>query len=139
MLSALRLKILFTVFFIGFSVSSVMAEVEDTFAYKLAVLHIKNEYPQKVLLEGKIEPPTSVIYEFQWILDGMKNRCNNTEEEIASTIVNTWVSVRPHKDINILETARALSLTARNQSLFGTEKVNFRLTSKYWLAQQISP
>jgi len=114
-----------------------VADQEESFAYKLAVLYVKNQNPEKVLLEGDIEPAPSIIYEFQWILDSMKNRCINNEETIAATIVEIWHKAQVHKDINILETARTLSLNAKNTVLFGTKKVNFRLTSHYWLVQQI--
>jgi len=40
--------------------------------------------------------------------------------------------------MKILETARELSKAARNTYLFGPEKVNFRMTSNYWLASKLS-
>ncbi len=115
------------------------AALEDTIAYKIAILHIRAERAEEMLLKNSLEPPSAVVSEFQWILDTLKQRCINPETAIADTIVETWTALRPYDpDRTLLEVARALSLTARNTVLFGVEKVNFRMTSKYWLARELS-
>ena len=111
-------------------------EAQDKLEYKLAVLNAKAEDPQSALLNAAVEPNEAMVSEFHWILDGLKNRCLNPETTIADTMVQIWQTVKGRgARLSLLETARELSQTARNRVLFGDERVNFRMTSAYWLNQ----
>ena len=109
---------------------------EDTIAYKLAVIHTKATDPESVLLKQSVQPSRVIITEFYWIMESLSNRCLNPEKAIADTIIETWQMVKEKGyDISLLEIARQLSQTARNRFLFGDEKVNFRMTTAYWVKQ----
>jgi hypothetical protein len=126
-------------FFILVGISAAQAQdVKSTIAYKLAAMHTKNLTPFKSFINKDIEPPSSLVSEFQWIMDELKARCINPENAVADTIVETWMTFRKVSPaVSLLDTARELSKNAKNTTLFGNEKVNFRMTSKYWLAQQL--
>ena len=118
------------------------ADTKDTIAYKLAILHTKAEHPENELLGKSYQPQASTVAEFQWILDSLKTRCINPETAIADTIVENWnlLNKAPNKQkksLSLLETARELLNTARNTRLFGTDKVNFRMTSQHWLKNKL--
>ena len=111
-------------------------EVEDTIAYKLSVIHTKAIDPESALLNQSVQPSRATISEFYWIMESLRNRCINPENAIADTIVETWKMVRSQGyAVSLLEIARQLSQTARNHYLFGDEKVNFRMTTAYWVKQ----
>lgn len=113
------------------------AEIKGTFAYKMAMMHYRSQHAEEALLNQDLEPPQSIISEFQWIMDTVKHRSLNTETEIADTIVLSWMKIHNiDPEWTLLKTARALSQNARNIPLFGREKVDFRITSQYWLGQQ---
>ena len=135
------LHTLFLLFLLAFLVSSsVAAGLDDRAPYKLALLHTKNEDPESVLLKRKIEPSGAVISEFEWILQSLRNRCLETEDSLAGTIVETWyVTKQRSARISLLEIARALSQMSQNTNLFGRGKVSFRAVSKYWLAKHFLP
>jgi hypothetical protein len=119
---------------------SAMAQ-EDTIAYKLATLNIKAENPENQLLGKPRKPEAAMVSEFQWILDTLKNRCLNPETAIADTLVETWTTanqlLNPQgKSLSLLDTSRQLLAVTRNTKIFGTKKVNFRMTSRYWLQQK---
>jgi len=131
-------RLIVITFFLAWSVNS-HAELEDTFAYKMALMHYRSEHAEEALLKKSLEPPQAIISEFQWILDTVKHRSLNTETEIADAIVTAWMKIRVgNPQWTLLKTARALSLNARNVRLFGREKVDFQITSQYWLTQQLT-
>ena len=127
--------ILFSVFLFC-SHFSFAEDIKETISYKLAVLHSKDLDPDSALFNQPIEPSRAVISEFHWILEGLKNRCINPENAIADTIVETWKFVKSQGyKATLLDISRQLSQTARNHVLFGDEKVNFRMTTAYWIKQ----
>ncbi len=132
---------IFLIFFLMRLLSAPMTVgAEEGIPYKLALLHAKNEDPEKVLLNRKVEPSASVEAEFKWILQGLQNRCVDTENSLANTIVETWYITRHNGGkMTLLEIARALSQVSQNTNLFGQGKINFRLVSKYWLAKHFIP
>jgi len=122
--------------------SGAFADTKDTIAYKLAILHTKAEHPENELLGKPYRPQASTVAEFQWILDSLETRCLNPETALADTIVENWTLhnkafSKQGKSLSLLETARELLTTARNTRVFGTEKVNFRMTSQYWLKNKL--
>lgn len=113
-------------------------DVQETLAYKLAVLHANAESPGQFLIQGQVEPPQAVISEFQWIMDSLRQVCLNPETALADTIVEIWQALkRTSSERSLLEAARDLSRTAVQMSRARQEKVNFRMTSRYWLKQQL--
>ncbi|MDP2654519.1 MAG: hypothetical protein Q8Q08_10900 [Candidatus Omnitrophota bacterium] len=136
-------KIFFSVFttaliLLAASPRPAVALNENSIAYKLAVLEARAQNPEKVLMRQRIKPADAAVMEFQWILDNMKSRCLNPESAIADTIVETWqVLTQKEQKISLLQTARELSSYAQNTRLFGTGKVNFRMTSRYWLQEKL--
>ena len=126
----------FFVLFVFFVQVASAEEVEDTIAYKLAVIHSKAIDPESALLNQSVQPSRTTITEFFWIMESLRNRCINPENAIADTIMETWQMVKSKGyNISLLEISRQLSQTARNHSLFGDEKVNFRMTTGYWIKQ----
>lgn len=132
----------FLIFFGGVSPEFSLAAGKDTIAYKLAVLYTKNENPTNVLLNKSIAPAPTTVAEFEWIIDSFKNRCLNPENAIADTIMESWSNANKFlntkgESISLLQTARELLVITKNTKLFGTEKVNLRMTSRYWLEQKL--
>ena len=124
-----------------FSLSG-FADTKDTIAYKLAILYTQAEHPENELLGKPNKPQAATVAEFQWLLDSLETRCLNPETAIADTIVENWTLLNKvlnnqGKSLSLLETARELLTTARNTKLFGTAKVNFRMTSQYWLKNKL--
>lgn len=113
---------------------------KESIAYKLAILYTREGKPEDALLNKPAMPAAAVVSEFQWILDSLKIRCLNPETAIADTIVENWTAVNKNggKPIGLLETARELATTTKNINLFGKGKVNFRMTSNYWLKQKLA-
>ena len=111
-------------------------DLSEDFAYKLAVIHTQTADPENALLSETVAPSEAVVTEFHWIMETLKNRCLNPETAIADTIIATWQKAKKiGYNKSLLELSRELSITARNYKLFGEEKVNFRMTSSYWLKQ----
>ena len=112
-------------------------QLEDSFGYKLALLHTRAMDPEKAMLE-KVEPQRATISEFEWMLDALKGRCLNQEETIASTFVESWQEARRLGiNISLLEISRKLTTNARDTKLYGRGKVNFRMTSNHWFVLNI--
>ena len=108
-------------------------DLKETIPYKLAILHIRYTDPEAALPDKSVEPSSALVSEFQWILEGLRNRCINPETAIADSIVETWQYVRAKGyGIPLLEIARQLSQVARNRILFGEQRVNFRMITAYW-------
>ncbi len=111
--------------------------IEDTIAYKLAILQTKDIDPEGALLKKAIEPERATVTEFHWILETLRNRCINPETAIADTIVQTWGFVKQKgMRVTLLDVARELSQAASNRVLFGDKKVNFRMTTAYWINEK---
>ncbi len=112
-------------------------EPKDIIPYKLALLHTRHESPEEALVNESLEPSHAILAEFQWIMASLRNRCLNPEGVIASTIVESWEIVRKWdvEEMSLLDITRALNKTAQNKSFFGYEKINFRMTTNYWLTQ----
>jgi len=109
-------------------------DIEDTIAYKLAILHTQSLQRKNFWLEKRLAPSPATITEFQWIMDGLKTRCVNPENTIADTIVESWLRLKEKGEpISVLGTARALYKVTRDTSLLGTGKVNLRMVANYWL------
>ena len=131
-------KLFILLVIIGLCVLAVQASAaakntKETLAYKIAVLHTRAVNPEQLFSNTPIEPSDATIAEFQWILAELAQRCSNTKEEIASTIVSAWELIKNRGyEHTLLDTARALSSYARNTTLFGDEKVDFRKTSGAW-------
>src|SRR3989338_5056247 len=135
----MRYFIFITVALLFFSSLGRAERLEESIPYKLAFLHTKALNPESVLLNKKLTPDSATLTEFQWLLQGLKNRCINPETAIADTIMETWQQIQKRKGrITLLELTRDLSQTAHNTTLFETAKVNFRMTTSYWLAKQYS-
>ena len=122
------------------SVSAVFSDSgKDSIAYKLAMMHEREEKPEDFLLKKTIEPPSALVAEFQWIMDSLKTRCLNPETAIADTIVESWSALKAtDRPLSLLETARELASIAKNTNRFGNQKVNFRMTSQYWIKEQMA-
>ena len=115
---------------------SLAEDIKDTIAYKLSILHTKDQDPEAAMMNQAIEPSRATLTEFHWIVEALKNRCKNSETEIADSIVQTWQYVKSKGyAISLLDIARDLSASARNKLLFGDQKVDFRRTTSYWIAQ----
>ena len=119
-----------------------LAESKDSIAYKLAILQIRSDHQENEFLGKTNTPAPATIAEFQWILDTLKSRCLNPESAIADTIVESWTTANKFmnqagQSISLLETARELLAYTRNTKVLGTPKVNFRMTSRYWLKQKL--
>jgi hypothetical protein len=113
---------------------------ESSPSYQLAILNAKGENPELAMMDKKITPDESVIAEFEWILQSLHNRCLESDNAIVTTIVETWkVTRRGHLKLSLLDVSRELEKMAGNTSLFGTGKVQFGVTSKYWLAKYYLP
>ena len=112
---------------------------QNFLAYNMALIHTQNLNPEKVFLKKNIKPEQALISEFQWILDSLEPRCLNPERTIADTIVETWIVVKSNNlPLTLLEVARELSHTAKNTNAFGVAKVNFRMTSQFWLTNTLA-
>lgn len=121
-----------------FCVSPLNAQ-QDSLAYQMALLHSKNLNPEKVFLKKNIKPEQALVSEFQWILDSLETRCLNPERAIADTIVENWIIIKSNNiPFTLLEVARELSHAAKNTNAYGIEKVNFRMTSQYWLTNTLA-
>lgn len=124
--------------FLGVVSSRGTVLAQESLAYQMALLHTKALNPGNRILKNEVQPTPAMISEFQWILDTLENRCLNPEQTIADTIVKTWLALRNNrKPMPLLTVARELSRTARNTRKFGPYKVNFRMTSQYWLQQKL--
>ena len=131
--------ILFLIFFLPLSIlrETVAEDILDTIAYKLAAMHTAALEPGNVLLK-KTKPADSVVSEFKWIMESLKSRCFNSEASIADTVVETWkTATGKGYSLTLLDTARELLKMTRNTNLFGANKVNFKATTKYWLATNL--
>jgi hypothetical protein len=107
---------------------------EKQIAYKLAILHVRYLEGVQSFSSQNQTPSPAVISEFQWIMESLKNICLNPEQSIADTIMETWGSLRTQGyQVTILETARELLKVTKSAALKDKGKVNFRMTSQYWL------
>jgi len=108
------------------------ANVKESIAYKLALFHIRTLNP----LDDITEPPQALISEFTWIMESLRARCINPETTLADTLIQTWQVLKSQgSKLSILDVSRELTVQAKNNILFGPGKVNFRMTSNYWLKQ----
>ncbi len=138
--SFLKIKIIFFIIFVlPFFFQNELSIAQDApqdFSYKLAVIHMKAVDPENALLNPSLEPSESIVAEFHWIMETLQNNCINPQVALADTLIETWQKA---KNIgysgSLLEISRELSADARNYKLAGDEKVNFRMTSAYWLEQ----
>ncbi len=132
-----KLLIFFMLCCLWTPIVSVAQDNAKTYAYRLSLMHSRYLYPEEAMLDEFLEPPRSTIAEFEWILQTLKNRCVNSEKEIADNIVEAWRITRQwdHLSLTLLDTARQLMLTTKNINLFGPHKINFRSTTSYWLIQ----
>ena len=115
------------------------ADVEDTIYYKLAFFHTKDLDPGCSFLKGPVEPDKATIAEFKWILGTLKNRCFESKNSIANTLMEAWHITKSweNQKISLLELARILTRVAGNRLLFGQSKVSFRATTNFWLSQNM--
>lgn len=125
---------------IGLSINppqSVGAEnQEDTVAYKLASFYTRT-LDSHAALTRSVEPTSASVLEFEWVLGNLKNRCLNSEEDIADTIIQAWQLMQERGyDLSVLEIAHALATNAGDVSRFGPGKVDFRKTSGWWTSQR---
>jgi hypothetical protein len=135
----MKLKLIFLFITLCLATSAWAVDpVQDSIAYKLAWMHMRDIDPQSAFLKGKVDVPQAILSEFQWLIDSLKQRCLNPENAIADTIRETWLTLKYNGiDMSILDITRELSLSARNTNTFGEKKVNFRITSRYWLTQKL--
>lgn len=111
-----------------------MADQRSTIAYKLAQFQVNQEHPEESLRQEKVIPETALVSEFQWILDSLRNRCLNPETAIADTIIETWEILKKNgRQMSVLQVARELNQTAQNAFRSEKQKINFRMSSRYWL------
>lgn len=83
---------------------------DPSYGYQLALLNERAQNPQKVLMQKKISPSSASVREFEWILETLRNRCYNSQNEIVSVLVNAWRAVqRRGYDITLLEMSRQIS------------------------------
>jgi len=130
--------IFFLIIFVCATAGSLKAEDSLNIPYKLAILHMQSLDPLNSYLGKTEEPSDALVAEMKWILDTLKHRCLNPEVAIADTIVETWTSMQQNGyEMSLLEVARELSKFSRNMVLFGKDKVNFRMTSRYWLLNKL--
>ena len=112
---------------------------EDSLAYKLALIHVRSLNPEDFLVKKNIQPPRATISEFEWILQSLESRCSNPDTALADTMVETWKAMtQKGSTMTLLDVARELSSAARSTTLFGNQKVNFRVTSKVWLTSKLT-
>ena len=138
--SSWKIKKLFLIIFILLlffrNEFSIAQDLPEDFSYKLAVIHVKAADPENALLNPSAKPNQSIVTEFHWIMETLKNRCLNPETAIADTLIETWQRA---KNIgytgSLLQISRELSVDARNYKRSSDEKVNFRMTSAHWLSQ----
>ena len=114
------------------------APKEETIAYKLAVMQLNEDNPENLLLKKTTVPPPALLTEFQWIMDSLTSRCLNPENAIADTIVENWKALnKAGKSMTLLQTAHELANVATNIQRSDNKKVNFRMTSRYWLKNKL--
>ncbi len=124
--------------FLSLSGQTSAANILDSIAYKLAAMHTTALEPSQALLKKSIKPPDATVSEFKWIIESLRSRCFNTEIAIADTIVQSWKTATSQGySLTLLDTARQLLEMTHNTNLFGTAKVNFVATSKYWLTHNL--
>lgn len=113
---------------------------KDSMAYNLATLQVRNANPESVMMHKKIEPPQSVISEFEWLLQSIQNHSTDDQPAIANSIIETWyITNKKGAKLSLLDIARALSQLIQNTNLFGKEKIPSQLVAKYWLAKYFLP
>jgi len=113
-------------------------DTSTTIAYKLAQIQENNSHPEKYLMAKNSNPPNSLVTEFQWLLDSIKNRSINPENAIADTFVEVWSALKQlGSRMTLIEVARELNRTAEKAATSGGKKINFRMTSSYWLKAQM--
>jgi len=118
---------------------SVSAQSASDTAYHLAVLQMQEGNPAESFLGRQSWPPQAMVSEFQWILEGLQNRCLNPLDTISATIMETWRKLKQTKqEITLLDVSRDLYQVSRDTRLFGTDRINFRMISEFWLISQLS-
>ena len=108
-------------------------ETHHEIAYKLASVHTHALNPDKALFNSDAAPNNETVSQFEWLMDSMRNRCVNSDQQIVTTLMSAWNLVRSRGyNISLLETLQALTTNALNKNLFGFQKVDFEKTSGYW-------
>jgi len=116
-----------------------LGQAAENIAYQLAQIQTRSADAGQAFLKGSVTPDQAMVSEFQWLLDSMLNRCLNPAEAIASTMVQTWKALQQKQpQVTLLEVSRELCRIAKNTKIFGTNKVNFRMTSQFWLESKLS-
>ena len=113
-----------------FSTSARAEDLTEAIVCKLASLHSQGVNPMVAT------PDRATIVQFYGILQALKERCTNTETDIADTIVETWKLFQSNGyKLTLLDVTQQLTTTAMNKVVFGDDKVDFRTTSGYWISQ----
>jgi hypothetical protein len=110
-------------------------KLQDSIGYKLAVIHAQASDPESALL-GQAAPSREAITHFLTLMEVLRNRCVNPENEIADGIVGTWKLLQKHGyNLPLPQLAEELTNFARNRVLFGDERVDFKQVTAVWLSQ----
>lgn len=115
--------------------SSVNSEGEaNSLAYKLAILQERARSPESVLMGKQSIPRDSEVQEFRWIMTALEGRCLNPPGAIADTIIEMWnVLQQRGLSLTILDVAHKLHSAADTAYKRENKKINFIITSRYWL------
>ena len=109
---------------------------EETFAYKLALFHTRDSNPEEALINSSLMPERATVTEFQWLMDSLKNRCRNSEQAIADTLLQVWQYLKKRGlRHSLLDISRSLNKFSQDRTLFGAGKVDFRTVANRWILQ----
>ena len=110
--------------------------LEDTIGYKLAIIHTQASDPESAVLGQPPKPSRETINKFLTLVEILRNRCSNSDTEIADTIVGAWKLLQKHGyHLSLLQLTEELTTFARNRVLFGDDKVDFKQVAGTWLSQ----
>ena len=84
--------------------------ITESYGYQLALIDARASNPRSVLLNKKISPSSAAVREFEWVLETLRSRCNNSQDAIVTGMVGSWRMVqRRGYDLTLLEFSRQLS------------------------------
>ena len=109
-----------------------------TMGYQLAVLEEQALNPENVLLRKKIIPDNATIREFEWILETLRNKCNNPDDELVGILVKTWRSVQQRGyHLTLLQYSRELaSFSNIAYQSYKNQKVDFQKVAFKWIKEK---
>ncbi len=116
--------------------ASLIADTEDTYAYKLALLYTRQLQSSEALTNPSLAPENSTVAEFKWLLESLKNRFQDSEETIATTIMQTWRYLKKDgQKMSLLDVTRSLNKFSQDKRTFASGKINFHEAANRWIIQ----